>query len=101
VDSHWTLETGRRADLSELIMRAMGSQDRMNKAVPRWLWGLLGGLPGLAVVAMLLVMGFTGPNRIFNLSTRDSFLIAGIGSVLIGLVLSLSILCVILLRAMR
>jgi len=50
---------------------------------------------------MLLVMGFTGPNRIFNLSTRDSFLIAGIGSVLIGLVLSLSILCVILLRAMR
>jgi hypothetical protein len=66
-----------------------------------WVSGLLGGLPGLAAVATLVVMSFTGRNQIFNLSPRDSYLVAGIGSVLIGMVLSLSVLCIILIRAMR
>jgi len=82
-------------------MRTMSTQNRNAKALPRWLSGLLGGIPGLAVVATLLVMGLTGHHHLFNLSTRDSFLVAGIGSVLIGLVLSLFIICMILIRSMR
>jgi len=82
-------------------MRTMATQNRNGKALPRWVSGLLGGLPGLAVVATLLVMSFTGRNQIFNLSPRNSFLVAVIGSVLLGLVLSLSILCIILIRAAR
>jgi len=46
-------------------------------------------------------MGLTGRHHLFNLSTRDTVLVAGIGSVLIGLVLSLTIVCIILIRSMR
>ena len=82
-------------------MRTMGTQTRTAIALPRWLTALLGGLPGLALVATLLVMGLTGRHHLFNLSTRDTVLVAGIGSVLIGLVLSLTIVCMILIRSMR
>jgi len=79
----------------------MGTQNRTAIALPRWLTALLGGLPGLALVTTLLVMGLTGRHHLFNLSTRDTVLVAGIGSVLIGLVLSLTIVCMILIRSMR
>ena len=82
-------------------MRTIGIQNRKAKALRPWLSGLLGGLPGLALVATLLVMGLTGRHHLLSLSTRESFLVASIGSVLIGLVLSLSILCIILIRRMR
>jgi branched-subunit amino acid transport protein len=82
-------------------MRTMATQNRVRKALPRWVSGILGGLPGLAAVLTLVVMNFTGRNQIFNLSARDSYLVAGIGSVLVGTVLSLSVLCIILIGRLR
>ena len=70
-------------------------------SAPAMAKGTTGSLPGLALVATLLVMGLTGRHDLFNLSTRDTVLVAGIGSVLIGLVLSLTIVCIILIRSMR
>ena len=95
------LATSNRRHYPQRIMRTMGTQTRTAIALPRWLTALLGGLPGLALVTTLLVMGLTGRHHLFNLSTRDTVLVAGIGSVLIGLVLSLTIVCMILIRSMR
>jgi hypothetical protein len=69
-------------------------------AIPRWLGGLIGALPGLAVLVALLVMASTGHNQIFNLSPRDTFLVVGLIAVLTGLVLALLTICVVLIRAM-
>ena len=69
-------------------------------AIPRWLAGLVGGLPGLAVIVAFLVMASTGHKQIFNLSPRDTFLVVGLIAVLTGLVLALLTICVVLIRAM-
>jgi len=69
-------------------------------AIPRWLAGLVGALPGLAVIVAFLVMASTGHRHIFNLSPRDTFLVVGLIAVLIGLVLSLLTVCLVLIRTM-
>ena len=68
-------------------------------AIPRWLAGLVGALPGLAVIVAFLVMASTGHTHIFNLSPRDTFLVVGLIAVLIGLVLSLLTICLVLIQA--
>src|SRR5438046_9921622 len=69
-------------------------------AIPRWLAGLVGALPGLAVIVAFLVMASTGHRHIFNLSPRDTFLVVGLNALLIGLVLSLLTVCLRLIRTM-
>ena len=67
--------------------------------MPRWLSALLGGLPGLFGAGTFLTMSITDHRQFLDLSARDSFLVAGVVSILVATVVSLSILCIVLLRA--
>jgi hypothetical protein len=80
----------------------MRRSDPVNNAIPRWLTILVSVLPAGGTAATMLVLGLFGiPIRMFNLSPKDSFLVVGIGAVLIFTVVALLILCLALMRALR
>ena len=82
------------------IIREMGRPDPINKAIPRWLTVLVAALPAGGTGVALLLAGILGVQiRVFNLSPRDSGLVAGIGLILVFTVLALLILCIALMRA--
>jgi hypothetical protein len=72
------------------------------RVLPRWLGGVVGGLPAAVVAACLIVISAIGGTpRIFGMTPRDSLLVIGLGAVLIGLVISLLIVCVAQARALK
>ena len=80
----------------------MGRPDPLKTALPRWLTVLVSMLPGLGLVAAYLVLYLLNARmHIFNLSVKDSFLVVGVGGVLVGTILSLLIVCIALMRALR
>ncbi len=66
---------------------------------------LLSVLPGGGTTATLVLLyvlnGRNGRIQLFNLSPKDSFLVAVIGAVLVFTVLALLIYCIALMRALR
>lgn len=59
-------------------------------------------VPGLGLVAGYLVLYLLNARmNIFNLSVKDSFLVVGVGGVLVGTILALLIVCIALIRALR
>jgi hypothetical protein len=80
----------------------MGRPDPINTAMPRWLTLLVSVLPGLVTLAAFLVMYLLDARmQIFNLSPKDSFLVVGVGALLVGTILALLITCIALVRALR
>jgi len=78
------------------------SADPVSKLLPRWALFLVTALPGLATAVLFLLLGLTDHlPQIFNLSIRDSMLVLGIGSVLVFTIVSLTILSLVLSRALR
>ena len=69
----------------------MRRSDPTNNVLPRWAW-FLPGLGWTATLVLLYVLnGRTGQIRLFNLSPKDSFLVAVIGTVLVWTVVGLLI----------
>jgi hypothetical protein len=74
----------------------------MSKAVPRWVTVLVSALPAGGTAATYLVLALLDVHlKLFNLSPKDSFLVVGLGLILVFLVLALLILCLALMRALR
>jgi hypothetical protein len=72
------------------------------QVLPRWLSGVVGGLPaGVAAASWIVIGVIGGPPRIFGMTPKDSELVVGLGALLIGLVISLLILCVAQARALK
>lgn len=82
-------------------MRVMGDRDRMSKVLPRWGVGLLAALPALGAAITEILFSLTGHQQLFNLSPKDTFLVVGIGSGLVFIILDLAILCAALTSALR
>lgn len=79
----------------------MRRSDPTNNFLPRWAW-FLPGLGWTATLVLLYVLnGRTGQIHLFNLSPKDSFLVAWIGDVLVWTVIGLLIYCIALMRALR
>jgi uncharacterized integral membrane protein len=88
------------------IIRAMRRSDPTNNVLPRWATILLlPALPGGGAVATLLLLAVinsrSGRVQLFNLSPKDTYLVAVIGAVLIFTISGLLIYCVALMRALR
>jgi hypothetical protein len=83
-------------------MRPMETRMPTVQVLPRWLSGVVGGLPAGAFAACLIVISVIGGTpRIFGMTPRDNLLVIGLGAVLIGLVISLLIICVAQARALK
>jgi hypothetical protein len=80
----------------------MRRSDPFSKVVPRWVTILLPALPSGGTTATLaLLYLLNGRIQLFNLSPKDSFLVAAIGTILVFTVLGLLIYCIALMRALR
>ena len=80
----------------------MNRSDPINKGVPRWITVLVSVLPAGGPSATFLALFILNVRpRLFNLSPKDSFLVAGIGLILLFTVLALLILCLALMGALR
>ena len=80
----------------------MRRSDPTNQVLPRWAMLLVSGLPaGGTAVTFILASLLDVRIKLFNLSPRDSDLVAGIGLVLLFTVLALLIDCIALMRALR
>jgi hypothetical protein len=83
----------------------MRRSDPTNNVMPRWAVFLVTVLPGLATTATLVLLyvlnGRTGRMPLFNLSAKDSYLVAVVGAVLVSTVVALLIYCIALMRALR
>jgi uncharacterized protein (DUF3084 family) len=79
--------------------------DPTNNVLPRWAMFLVVALPGVGTAATLVLLnvldGGFGRIRLFNLSPKDTYLVAVIGAVLVSTVLGLLIYCLALMRALR
>ncbi len=74
----------------------------VSKAVPRWITILVSALPAGGTAATLFLLFLLNVRvQIFNLSPKDSFLMASLGALLVFTVLALLILCLALMRALR
>jgi uncharacterized integral membrane protein len=83
----------------------MRRSDPTNNVLPRWATILLGALPGGGTTATLVVLAVinsrNGRIQLFNLSPKDTFLVAVLGAVLVSSILGLLIYCIALMRALR
>jgi len=80
----------------------MRRSDPTNNVLPRWATFLVSGLPAGGTAATFILVSLLDVRiKLFNLSPRDTGLVAGIGLVLIFTVLALLIYCIALMRALR
>jgi hypothetical protein len=84
----------------------MRRSDPTNNVLPRWAAIiLLPALPGGGAIATLVLLAFlnsrNGRVQLFNLSPKDTYLVAVIGAVLVFTILGLMIYCIALMRALR
>jgi len=84
------------------IIRTMTGYDPMNNVVPRWVLLLVSVLPaGGTAVTFILASLLDVHIKLFNLSPRDTGLVAGLGLILVFTILALLIYCIALIRALR
>ena len=83
----------------------MRRSDPAGNVLPRWAMFLITMLPAAGMAATLVLLdvlnGGFGRIRLFNLSPKDTYLVAVIGSVLVSTILALLIVCIALMRALR
>ena len=80
----------------------MRRSDPTNNVMPPWAMYLVGALPAGGTAAILILAYLLGVRlTLFNLSPKDTYLVAVIGAVLVFTILGLLIYCIALMRALR
>jgi len=80
----------------------MRGSDPTNNVMPRWVMLLVSVLPaGGTAITFILASLLDVHIKLFNLSPRDTALVAGLGLILVFTVAGLLIYCIALIRALR